>query len=105
MKEEAESEGRREAIYIRKPKEVAGIYRRKGGAWALTLVLLFTAFVTMTVSVPTASAQPQTPSYFGWDGYLGNQTIYLTTDIPSAYMIKSPIFIYRPVMSYYAKES
>jgi hypothetical protein len=57
MKEEAEFEGRRKAIYIRKPKEVAGIYRRKGGAWALTLVLLFTAFVTMTVFVPTASAQ------------------------------------------------
>jgi hypothetical protein len=76
MKEEAESEGRREAIYIREPKEVAGIYRRKGGAWALTLVLLFTAFITMSVFAPTASAQPQTPSYFGWNGYEGNQTIY-----------------------------
>ena len=83
MKEEAESEGRREAIYIREPKEVAGIYRRKGGAWALTLVLLFTAFITMSVFAPTASAQPQTPSYFGWNGYLGNQSIYLTTDINS----------------------
>ena len=68
---------------LEKQKEVNRIYVRKGGAWALTLVLLFTAFITMSVFAPTASAQPQTPSYFGWNGYLGNQTIYLTTDINS----------------------
>ncbi len=64
---------------LEKQKEVNRIYVRKGGAWALTLVLLFTAFITMSVFAPTASAQLQTPSYFGWNGYEGNQTIYLTT--------------------------
>ena len=52
---------------LEKQKEVNRIYVRKGGAWALTLVLLFTAFITMSVFAPTASAQLQTPSYFGWN--------------------------------------
>ncbi|MHB1648681.1 MAG: hypothetical protein ACYCTX_00005, partial [Thermoplasmataceae archaeon] len=81
MKEEIKSVNTRKPRFIRKKESGTRIYHRKGRAWALTLILLFTAFISMTVLAPTASAQSQIQSYYGWSGYEGNQTIYLTTAI------------------------
>ena len=81
MKEEIKSVNTRKPRFIRKKESGTRIYHRKGRAWAMTLILLFTAFISMTVLAPTASAQSQIQSYYGWSGYEGNQTIYLTTAI------------------------
>lgn len=54
---------------------------KKGGAMAMALIMLFAIFVSLSALMPTASAQSQIPTYYGWAGYEGNQTIYLTSSI------------------------
>ncbi len=83
MKEEVESEKGRESKFIRESKEGKGIYHRKGRAVTMSLILLFTTFVSLTAFFPAVQAQTQIPTYYGWNGYEGNQSIYLTTYIPS----------------------
>ena len=55
------------------------IYHQKGRAIAMSIILFFTGFVSMIVLAPPASAQSQIPSYYGWAGYNGNFSVYMST--------------------------
>ena len=77
MKEKIESG--KETRFIGKTKAETLIYHRKGRAIAMSIILLFTGFVSMIVLAPPASAQSQIPSYYGWAGYNGNFSVYMST--------------------------
>ena len=77
MKEKIESG--KETRFIGKMKAETLIYHQKGRAIAMSIILLFTGFVSMIVLAPPASAQSQIPSYYGWAGYNGNFSVYMST--------------------------
>ena len=81
MKEEINSGKKKESRFFGKTKANSQIYHRKRIAMTMSLILLFTVFFSAAVFFPTASAQSQMPSYYGWDGYKGNETVYLTTSV------------------------
>lgn len=78
MKEEIKSGNGKKWKFIGKPKANEQIYPRKGRAVTMSLILLLTAFVSLTAFFPTVSAQTQTLTHNDWSGYNGNYTIYMS---------------------------
>ncbi len=78
MKKGIKSGSRKKGRVIEKMKANQRIYYQKGVAVTVSLILLFTALISLTLFLPTASAQTQIPSYYGWSGYNGNYTIYMS---------------------------
>lgn len=79
MKEENESGNGKKFLSIGKNEAGIRSNHKKGRAMIMTLIMLFAVFVSLSALIPAASAQSQIPSYYGWAGYEGNQSIYLTS--------------------------
>lgn len=53
-------------------------------AFGIALLLVTVMFGTLSIATGKVSASSSIPSSYGWKGYVGNRSIYLTTDINSS---------------------
>lgn len=73
--------GKERTKYVRESGTDTQVRSRKTLAITLSLLMVFAAFLSITMFTNTSSAQTQVPTYNGWAGYQGNQTIYLSSQL------------------------